>query len=171
MFYYDTRKLHSLSNQLVRTETPSCRSCVMIHPSMLSSSTSEQAAEEALPEVDNSVYRATRRRCEGGMFLSSSPCCIPPWRTPTRIIESHYDICLVSVTGLTMNERGSHVVCCIGVIIHAPEECGSRVLAYVLQNQVTATRVLIDQSRDIVDEASDDDQRPLQRLLSDYITK
>lgn len=138
---------------------------------MLSSSTSEQAVEEALPEDDNSAYRATRRRCEGGMFLSSSPCCIPPWRTPTRIIESHYNICRPSVSELQPGERESHVVCRIRVIVHATEECGSRILADVLHDQVATARVVVNQSRHIVNEASDDDQRPLQRLLPDYIAE
>ena len=38
--------------------------------------------------LDNSLCLATRRRCDGGTALSSRPCGAPPWRMPTRIMES-----------------------------------------------------------------------------------
>lgn len=134
---------------------------------MLSSSTSEQAVEEALPDDDNSVYRATRRRCAGGMFLSSSPCCIPPWRTPTRIIESHCGIRRLSMDVAEARQGRTHIMRSVGVVVDATEEHSGSILADVLQDQVATTRMLVDQLRYIVDEASDDDQRPLQRLLPD----
>src|SRR5258707_3862993 len=38
--------------------------------------------------LDNSLCLATRKRCDGGTALSSRPCGAPPWRIPTRIMES-----------------------------------------------------------------------------------
>ena len=64
--------------------------------------------------------------------------------------------------------RPTYVVSCVRVVIDTAEECRRRVLANVLGEQVTATRVLVHEVRDVVDEARNDDQRPLLGLLEDY---
>lgn len=58
-------------------------------------------------------------------------------------------------------------MCSIGVVVNAPEERGRSILADVLHDQVATTRMFVDQLSYIVNEASYDDQWPLQRLLPD----
>ena len=67
--------------------------------------------------------------------------------------------------------RKTYVVRSVRMIVDTTEEGGRRILADVLHDQVATARVVVNQSRHIVNEASDDDQRPLQRLLPDYIAE
>ena len=47
----------------------------------------------------------------------------------------------------------------IGMIINAAKECGCCVFADVLSEEMSPTGVLIQETRYIVDEATDDDER------------
>ncbi len=56
----------------------------------------------------------------------------------------------------------------IGMVVDTTEERCCTILADHLRNEVTATRMLIDERGDVVDEASDNDQGTLHRLLLDW---
>lgn len=62
----------------------------------------------------------------------------------------------------------TYVVSGIRVIVNTTEESSRSVPAEVLLDQVTATRVLLHEGRDVVDEAGDEDQRTSLGLLLDY---
>ena len=55
----------------------------------------------------------------------------------------------------------------IRMIVNTAEERSRRILANHLRDEVTTTRVLIHERRNIVNETSDDDQRALGSLLLD----
>ncbi len=58
-------------------------------------------------------------------------------------------------------------MCSIRVIVDTTEERSRRILADHLRDEVTATRVLIHERRDIVNETSNDHQGALGGLLLD----
>lgn len=58
----------------------------------------------------------------------------------------------------------------VRVVVHTAEERGSRILTDVLDDQVATAGVLIDEVRHVVDEASDDDERPCNALFLDWCT-
>lgn len=127
-------------------------------------SLSDTAVDELYGEPPSSLYRAMRSRCAGGIDLSWRPCWIPPWSTPTRFIESN---CRKSVYACQRFIDRTYIVGSVGVVVDTAEERGCRVLANVLDQQMATTRVLVDKVRDIVNEASDDDERPLDTLVLD----
>ena len=53
------------------------------------------------------------------------------------------------------------------MVVNTAEERSGCVLTDVLDDQVTATRVLVHEVGDVVDEARNDNQRPLLGLLED----
>ena len=55
----------------------------------------------------------------------------------------------------------------VGVVVYTTEEGSGSVLANVLCEQMAATRMLVHEVGDIVDEASDDNQWPPLGLLQD----
>ena len=59
-------------------------------------------------------------------------------------------------------------MCGIRVVVDTTEERRCRILANVLREQMTATGMFIQEVRDIVNEASNDDQRSLLGLFEDY---
>lgn len=72
----------------------------------------------------------------------------------------------------TLHKAGSdetHVVRSVGVVVDTTKERSRPILANHLRNQVTATRMLIHERRDVVDEASNDDQGALHGLFLDWI--
>ena len=64
-------------------------------------------------------------------------------------------------------QNRTYIVGSVRVVVDTAEERGCRVLANVLEEQMATTRVLVDKVRDIVNEASDDDERPLDALVLD----
>lgn len=64
-------------------------------------------------------------------------------------------------------KKGTYVVGSVRVIVYTAEERGRRVLTDVLDDQVATARVLVDKVRNVVDEASDDDEGPLAALFLD----
>ena len=62
-------------------------------------------------------------------------------------------------------------MCSVRVVVNTTEEGRCRVLADVLDEQVAATRVLVEERGNIVDEAGNEDEWALLRLLLDYIEK
>ena len=87
---------------------------------------------------------------------------------PTRYIESNCQIKIVS-TKKAHGEGGkvTYVVRSVRVVVHTAEERRRRVAADVLREKMTATGVLVQEGRNIVDEARNEDQRTLLRLLLD----
>ena len=61
----------------------------------------------------------------------------------------------------------SYVVSSVRVIVNTAKECNSGVLAHVFCNHVTTTWVLVEEARNIVDEASDEHKCALLRLFLD----
>ena len=61
----------------------------------------------------------------------------------------------------------TYVVGSIGMVVNSAKEGCRAILTDHLCNEMTATRMLIDERRNVVDETSDDDQRTLQRLFLD----
>jgi hypothetical protein len=59
------------------------------------------------------------------------------------------------------------VVCSVRVVVNAAEESSARVFADVLREQMATTRVLIEEGRDVMDEATDNDERASFGLLLD----
>ena len=55
----------------------------------------------------------------------------------------------------------------VGVVVDAAEERSRRVLADELDDEVRAAGVLVDEGRDVVDEAGDEDERAGRGLLLD----
>ena len=53
------------------------------------------------------------------------------------------------------------------MVVDTAEERSRRILANHLRDEMTTTRVLVHERRNIVDEASNDDQRALSSLLLD----
>ena len=53
----------------------------------------------------------------------------------------------------------------VGVVVNTTEECRSCVLANHLRNEMTATRVLFEERRNVVDETGDNDEGTLDALL------
>ena len=53
------------------------------------------------------------------------------------------------------------------MVVNTAEERGCRILADILDNQVTATRVLVNKCGHVVDETTDDNQGTGGRLLLD----
>ena len=64
------------------------------------------------------------------------------------------------------NEQ-TYIVSGIGVIVDTAEESSRRIPSDILREQMTATRVLIHERRNVMNKASNDNQRPLLRLLQD----
>lgn len=58
-------------------------------------------------------------------------------------------------------------MCGVGVVVNAAEESSGRVLADVLGEQMATTWVLVEEGRDVMDEATDDDERASLSLLLD----
>ena len=65
----------------------------------------------------------------------------------------------------TDTHHGKQVVSSVGVIVDTTEECSRSVLADVLGEEMTATRVLFEERGNIVDETGDNDERTLDALL------
>ena len=59
----------------------------------------------------------------------------------------------------------THVVRRIGMVIDTAKERSRRILANHLSDEMTTARVLVHESGHVVDEASDNDERALERLL------
>lgn len=55
------------------------------------------------------------------------------------------------------------------MIINTTEECSRCILANILDQKMTTTRVLIEEVRDIVDETGDDNQRARLCLFSEAL--
>lgn len=75
-----------------------------------------------------------------------------------------------------LGKRNKHgnatdVVCSVRVVVYTAPEGGRRVLADVLRQEVPATRVVVEERAEIVDEAGDNDEGTLGRLLLDCIIR
>lgn len=91
---------------------------------------------------------------------------MPPCRTPTRFIESNWGN-RVSEVLTAIQIRDTYVVRSVRVVIYTAEKRGCRVATDVLDEKVTTTWVLIKEVGDVVDEASDDNQRAFHSLILD----
>ena len=73
--------------------------------------------------------------------------------------------------GTTMEDTDAlhreQVVRRVGVVVDAAEERGRRILADELDDEVRTAGVLVDEGRDVVDEAGDEDERAGSGLLLD----
>lgn len=58
-------------------------------------------------------------------------------------------------------------MCSVRVVVNAAKERSGRVFAEVLREQMATTRVLIEEGRDIMDEATNNDERASLGLLLD----
>ena len=56
----------------------------------------------------------------------------------------------------------------VGMIINTTEECSCRITTNVLDKEMTATRMLIEEVRNIVNEAGNHNKRAFDGLLLDY---
>lgn len=65
--------------------------------------------------------------------------------------------------------KRAHVMRCIRVIVNASKESRCRIAANVLSQKMTTSRMLIHERRNVVNEASDSNQRTLFRLLQVWI--
>jgi hypothetical protein len=131
-----------------------------------------------------SLKRVTRRCCEGGMFFSSKACGIPPCNTPTRIMDSScvkynpswfrnqpsqfFFRASGSSYGNSSAGGDTYVMCRVGVFINAAKKCGRCVFADLPHQQMTASRMLIEERSDVVDETGYEDQGSSLRLFLDY---
>jgi len=61
------------------------------------------------------------------------------------------------------------VMCSVRVVVNAAEECSGRILADILREQMAATRVFVEEGRNVMDEATDNDERPSLGLLLEAI--
>ena len=61
--------------------------------------------------------------------------------------------------------RKTYVVRSVRMIVDTTEECSRSVLADVLGEEMTATRVFFEERRNIVDETGDNDEGTLDALL------
>ena len=59
------------------------------------------------------------------------------------------------------------IVCSIRVVVNTAKERSGRVFANILREQMATTRVLVEEGRDIMDEATDNDERASLGLLLD----
>ena len=59
------------------------------------------------------------------------------------------------------------VMCSVRVVVNAAEKRRGCILADVLRKQMATTRVLVEEGRDVMDEAPDNDERASLRLLLD----
>ena len=59
----------------------------------------------------------------------------------------------------------TYIVSRVRVVVHSTKECSRSVLADVLGEEMTATRVLFEERRNVVDETGDNDEGTLDALL------
>lgn len=59
------------------------------------------------------------------------------------------------------------IVCSIRVVVDAAEECSGRILADILREQMAAARVFVEERRNVMDEATNNDERSSLSLLLD----